>query len=226
LCGTIAHGYYDDINWGADYYSGHLIFEAPGQPKITDLERVVPEITYDHATATILVKAMIGSPLGPIYKDILISAVRPRIEIRYRLDWRCEPIGSLRLGHVTLNPSGFEEAGLRYETHNGGRSPETFVLGGETVDHGRAVSFLVSARNAFGMTTGAVAIGDTLRRLRITVDKEKAALIGMLAYQHVNPGYFCRVAFSAREMDETSRSASPSATSSSAGLDFSVAIEV
>ena len=40
LCGTLAHGYFDDIGWGADFYSGHLVLESPGRPKITDLNPV------------------------------------------------------------------------------------------------------------------------------------------------------------------------------------------
>jgi hypothetical protein len=36
-CGTLPHGYYDDIAFGNDYYTGHLVFESLGKPKVTDL---------------------------------------------------------------------------------------------------------------------------------------------------------------------------------------------
>ena len=35
LFGTLHHGYFDDIGWSADYYSGHLVFESPGHHKVT-----------------------------------------------------------------------------------------------------------------------------------------------------------------------------------------------
>ena len=39
LCGTMYHGYYDDINWGADFYTGHLVLESPGHQRISHLSR-------------------------------------------------------------------------------------------------------------------------------------------------------------------------------------------
>ncbi len=44
LIGTIPHGYYQDITLGADFYSGHLVLETPGHPKVTDLVPIEPEV--------------------------------------------------------------------------------------------------------------------------------------------------------------------------------------
>ena len=42
LFGTLGHGKFDHIGWGADYYSGHMIYQMPGSHQITDLEKIEP----------------------------------------------------------------------------------------------------------------------------------------------------------------------------------------
>ena len=127
------------------------------------------------------------------------------MELTYRLEWPELPIGSLRLGDITLHPQAFDRRSLFYRCHNGGVDPETFPLDGTQVAHGDAVSFLVSASHAIGITEGVVELGDAARTIRIEVDKTSAAVVGMVTYQPVRERYFCRLSFSAAEVDETRR---------------------
>src|SRR5262249_26399140 len=202
LCGTLKHGYYDDIHWGADFYTAMVVFESPGHPKLTDLNRVEPEIRDDEG-GCLIAEATQATDLGPITKTIRVE--RSSIAITYQFDWPEIPVGSLRLGDVTLQPHAFERASLFYRTHNGGVRPETFALDGTRVAHADAVSFLVSASHAVGMTDGTIEIGDRARSLCVDVDKTSAALVGMVTYQPIRDTYFCRVSFSAAEVDETRR---------------------
>ncbi|HXI28103.1 MAG TPA: hypothetical protein VNG89_06770, partial [Vicinamibacterales bacterium] len=202
LCGTLTHGYYDDIHWGADFYSAMVVFESPGHPKLTDLNRVEPEIREDE-DGCLVAMATQTTDLGPMTKAIRVTP--SSVELTYRFDWAEIPIGSLRLGDVTLQPAAFDRASLFYRTHNGGVQPETFALDGARVAHGDAVSFLVSASHAVGVTAGAIDMGDRRRALRIEVDKTSAALVAMITCQPVRDSYFCRVTFSAAEVDETRR---------------------
>jgi len=94
---------------------------------------------------------------------------------------------------------------LFYRTHNGGYAEEKFSLAKANVDHGSAVSFLVSSTHGIGVTEGAVEIGDAQHCLQVGVDKTMAALIGLITCRRVANSYFCRLAFSAGEMDETRR---------------------
>ena len=202
LCGTLHHGYYDDIKWSADYYTGHLIFDTPSHPKMTDLNPVVPEVTQMDNCLSI--EAVVQTHLGPITKDWIIGLEPGQLSFSYSLNWQIPVIGSLRLGHITLNPDSFEKDGLFYRTHNGGSGKETFNLGENTVDHGRSVSFLVSASHAIGITEGVVVLGDAHRRLTVRFDKTSAALVGLVTYQHMHNNYFYRLAFTTREVDDTS----------------------
>ena len=55
------------------------------------------------------------------------------------------------------------------------------------------------------MTDGSVEFGDGSAKLRLEVDQEQAALVGMVIYREVDDSFFCRLALSAQEVDETRR---------------------
>ena len=127
------------------------------------------------------------------------------MDLEYSFDWPRLPTGSLRLGMVTLSPTAFDPSSLFYATCNGGLKLEKFQLHETEFDHGSPVSFLVSASQGVGMTDGSIILGDAHRAIRMQVDKSCAALIGLVTYKEIANSYFCRVSFSAKEMDETCR---------------------
>ncbi len=213
LCGTIHHGYYDDIKWGADYYTGHLVLESPGHRRITDLEPVESvSVTYDHYSESIRVQGKIRLDCGDLYKSVRIynGNGRPFVDIDYQLDQAHLLPGSLRLGYITLNPEAFTPKDLFYAVHNGGSDLEYFKMT-EPVNHGNAVSFLVSANHLLGCTGSVVKLGDHKHHIHVTVDKSASSLAGMIHYQKVGNSYICRLIWSAREMDDTSRTSDESA---------------
>jgi hypothetical protein len=196
--------FYDDIHWGADFYTGMTVMESPGRPKLTDLNRVDADVRRDEH-GDLVVSGSVPTDLGPIVKTIRVS--RGAVELIYTLEWPEIPVGSLRLGDITLHPRAFDRATLFYRCANGGAQPDTFALDGRSVAHGDNVSFLVSASHAIGITDGRVELGDRARTLRIDVDKASAALVGMVTYHSVRDSYFCRVSLSAAEVDETRKAA-------------------
>lgn len=198
---TIPHGYYQDIRYGADFFSGHLIIESPGQSKITDLVPVDSHIEED--SATISVKAIISTSVGKIHKKICISKKEPVLELHYAFQDFIIPKGSFRLGFITLNPQLFDADSLYFSTCNGGYTPEKFFIGKRDFDHGSPVSFLVSASQGIGMTDGKIVIGDSARSIAIDVDMSLSVPIGLVSYNTVDDQYFFRIGFSLGEMDET-----------------------
>lgn len=202
LFGTLHHGYFDDIGWGADYYSGHLVFESPGVHKVTDLVSVEPEI--QETERELKISCVIQTPLGPIVKTWLVDDQRRKLTLRYGIDWKEPVIGSLRLGFLTLTPGELNDKQLSYSAWNGGREPETFHLQ-SAVNHSKALSFLISAAQAIGLTTGRLVISDDKRQVQLSVNKDQKALIGMVMHQLVEDKPFTRGFFSALEHDDTSR---------------------
>jgi len=206
LCGTMHHGYYDDINWGADYYTGHLVLESPGHRRITDLEPVRSiAVEYEQISESIRVQGKIRLDCGELYKSFRIYRRKdqPFIDIDYQLDQTHILPGSLRLGYITINPEAFSQQGLFYAVHNGGNDLENFKMT-EPINHGEAVSFLVSAKQVLGCTDSIIKLGDHRHSLNVKIDKSASNLAGMINYQKVGDSYICRLIWSAREMDDTS----------------------
>lgn len=205
LVGGLPHGTFDDIALQADWYTGDCVFEAPGEPKVTDLEWADTHIAQDK-DGTIIVHGEISTPLGPIRKRMTFHADAPRIDFDLELDWRNWGRGALRLGHITLLPDAFDEKTLAYATTNGG-TPESFALAGEVIEHGAPVSFLVSATCALGMTEGWLELSDTKHTVRIEVDRETAPLVGLLNHRASGDKLFCQLMLSALELDDTRKPA-------------------
>ena len=201
LFGTLPHGYFDDIRFGMDYYTGHFVLEVAGQHKTTDLVPVSPKITFGRDE--ICIRAEIQTHLGIVRKTIRVHRTMALLSIKYTFNWPNCPLGTLRLGHVTLNPEAFCKKSLFFRTHNGGPTPETFHVNGQDINHLAPVSTLVSATGALGMTSRMVEVGDREHWIRIETDQASAALSGHILHAQVNEGYLYRVVLSAMEMDDT-----------------------
>jgi hypothetical protein len=204
LIGTLPHGYYRDIALGADYYSGHLVLETPGQAKVTDLSPVEPGIGLADDGESVAVWGSIATSLGLIRKRIVVSP-HGELGLEYRLEWEEMPPGALRLAHVTLNPEAFLSERLAFECHNGGFVAERFAVGEKRIDHGRSVSFLVSATSAMGMTNGALRLGDGERSVAVKTRLDRACVVAQVMFIPVADSFFFRASFSAAELDETCR---------------------
>jgi hypothetical protein len=203
LCGTLYHGYYDDISYGADFYTGHVILERPDRPKITDLAPVDPSVSPADVGGSVCVSADIPTELGRLNKAVLLHDDPPALELSYTFDWTDVTGSTLRIGNITLNPECFEKQSLFFRTHNGGGMPETFPVTGHEIDHAKAVSSLVSSSYAMGITENIVELGDARKRIIIEIDRASCAVIGFVTYHEISDSYFCRFALSAAERDDT-----------------------
>ena len=203
LFGTLHHGRFDDIAWGADYYSGHLVFQSPGSHQITDLVSVEPEIIQQGSTLSI--KATIPTILGPIFKTWTVDAESHMLRLYLQVDWPDAGLGRLRIIPITLFPAAFSITSLAVQATNGGDHPECFSLAAHAVDHGKAVSFLVSAHQGLGLTDGTLTISDASRALQLSFNPADAALLGQIIHQPVGDTWFTRLVLSARELDDTAK---------------------
>jgi hypothetical protein len=203
ICGTIHHGYFDDINWGADFYSGHLIYEAPGKHKVTDLVPVHP--TWEQTDGKITFSALIKTTMGLLEKRWEIDDAHKKLSLRYIFHWKELIMGSLRLGHITLFDKSFTSEELTLKVHNGGRQLESFKLGDLNIDHGEHLSFLISARQALGMTEGYAEFSDRSNSLSIQSNLQEATMAGMLLHKTINDNKLTRFSLSLKEMDDTAR---------------------
>jgi hypothetical protein len=178
------------------------VFEAPGRPKVTDLTAVAP--VFGATESGLAASFTAGLPLGRLTKTVTAAAHAPRLEVGYDFTFAQPLFGSLRLFHVTLPPGSFDPDTLFFRAAQGG-APETFPLAGRTVDHGRAVSFLVSASQGVAASDGVLEIGDRDKFLRARVETPGYRPLALVTCRRAEEGVFCRVCFSILETDETSR---------------------
>jgi len=202
VLGGLPIGHFDDISLQADWYTGDCVFEAPGEPKVTDLEWCEVQ-RNDLPNGNVELSARIETPRGPIVKRLNFHAHLPRVDFDIVFHWSEFGVGRLRLGHFTLLPDAFDTRALSLTTHNGGKDPEIFRLNGQSVDHGEPVSFLVSSSSGIGLTEGWADLSDGKTRVRIEVDRRVAPLLGLLTYREVRSGPFCQLVLSALEFDDT-----------------------
>ncbi|MDH5749142.1 MAG: hypothetical protein OEY85_07510, partial [Rhodospirillales bacterium] len=203
LIGTLPHGYFHDIAWAADFYSGHLVAELAGRPKVTDLEKVVPEVCSTANEEIQKISATIETSLGPVLKCYTFHDDGAGFNLMYRLDWSELVNGTLRLGFITLNPGAFDRNTLFFRSHNGGLDLEACSLGEDDIDHGGSLSFLNSVKSGLGMTEGILEMGDARTVLRLQCVRGQASPLALIACKTVDDTYFCRAGLSLREMDDT-----------------------
>jgi len=203
--GTLAHGHFDDIAFGADFYSGHAVVQRPGERKLSDLMPCAPATTVTKLEDdSLLVRTQIVDGELTVTKEIELSSQRPEIILSGRLDLPNRRSGEIHPIHLTIIPGMFQTDSLHFSTHNGGLCPEKFPLTESSVHHGASYSTLVTAKGGLGATEGLVIIGDDHKCLRIQHDPCVSALIPTVRFEKVRGGeYFLRLRYSAQEIDET-----------------------
>jgi hypothetical protein len=201
LIGSLQHGYYDDIAYGADFYSGHAIIEASGEHKVTDLssdafslygnERMY-QLKMKNVGADITFEKFITIDEDTISLDKKITAVKRKSSVIHPFCF-------------TFIPDAWDMDTLYFETNNGGSSLERFNLqrpGG--IDHGNRLSSLISAKHALGATKGIIIVGDKDKQLIFSHDIELSAMIPTIILKKTGDGkMFFRLQYSVQEIDET-----------------------
>ncbi len=203
IFGTLPHGYFEDITWLADWFSGHLTFYSPGQNQITDLLIVKPDINEDEKIFSI--SGIIETKIGKIYKTWEIDKFDNSLNLKYKLDWPSPDLGSLRIHPITFFPNLIEHKNLSIKVSNGGFSKEQFFIGENLADHGGSVSSLVSSNQGLGLTDGEIVFFDKNLELKISFDRKDSPFIGMLTNKKINDKLFTRLSLSSQEIDDTSK---------------------
>ncbi|MBI5233712.1 MAG: hypothetical protein HY880_05095, partial [Deltaproteobacteria bacterium] len=202
LIGTLQHGSFEDIHYGADFFSGHLINIRGDGRKVTDLKTTSARI--EAGDDSLEVSAALELEGAMLLKSYRIFKYEPRLDITYRLKVDGLEASSLRLGIFTFMAVGFDRKNLFFETMNGGFYPERYHPCGHTINHDTSVSQIVSSSSCLGATGGWVTIGDKDKAIRITTDKSMLFSVPLLHYKDIEDRFFFRIYHSIGETDETS----------------------
>ena len=198
VLGTISHGYYDDISFGADFFSFHSIIEIPGQPKCTNLKQSNFNFNIEEDKIIIYEKQAENDII--FLKNYFIFNNKIKVDILIQLKER--KLAIIHPFNITFIPEAFDKESLFYATHNGG-DLEKFELKNKIVNHSQSLSALISSKYGLGATEGVVVIGDKFKQVVITHDKAQSALIPTIYYKPMDETFFLRLQYSAQEIDDT-----------------------
>ena len=201
VIGTLSHGFYEDIHYGADFFSGHLINVEKDGNKVCDLLSIEPKV--EDLPGRVIVSASLPLKFGELTKSYEIFKGHGRVDLVYKIKARVLEASSLRLGIFTFNPDAFDPASLFFEAVSGGTAPERFYAGVSSFDHGAPVSPTVTATNCLGATTGEITVGDSSKSVSITSDRAELYCVPLVKFAPVDEKYFFRVSHSIGERDET-----------------------
>lgn len=203
VVGTLKHGYFESIELGADFYTGGVVVELPGEHRrVADLEVVEPTLSVDGQV--MVVGMVLRTSLGDIEKRWRIALDRAEITYAVAFPRWQRPLGTLRVGHITLLPEAFTND-LSLACRNGGEVLEHYKLD-QDFWHTQPASTLVSASMGLGATDGELLIGNRARAIALHWDPSQCAAFPMVQHQCSRPGALTRVVFSLAELDETARS--------------------
>lgn len=203
IIGKIEKGFFNQIDRDVDFFSGFfLLYDRVNNKKITDLSQNAEKFIISSKDNFIIRnKFKFGKIIHE--KNFIFDFQKRRFAIKNI--FKNFPIGFLRFNYITLNPNNFNHEKLFYETNNGGYNLEKFDIKKMQFDHGEHVSSLCSATTGLGSTNGIVIIGDDKKRIRITNDNTKSALIPMIKNEKISKKNLFRFYQSAMEYDDTSK---------------------
>ncbi|WP_281213352.1 glycoside hydrolase [Shewanella insulae] len=199
VIGTLSHGYFDHISYGADFYSNHLLLERfRDRDRVADLNRVEYQLGEQNGCLVIFCRQTLKS--GSILKWYRLDGESLHTGVHFGDTNR--PEASIRLGYMTLLDC---EQRAWYQTHLGGKSAEFFQLN-QDIDQGAPISSIVSSSSALGATNGMLRFGNQNRGIQVCWDPAHCAALPMLSSKQIDAQYLNRLWFSLAEADETLKS--------------------
>jgi len=202
--GELSHGYFNDVSYSADWYSGHTIIYDRSGKKYTDLTKT--KVLYpklEKCPIRVPIKCRIDMPIGTLWKTYFIYVNQPMVELVYNFNLNTLFPLSFRLGIATINPKIFNAEDLKYTTVNGGNTPEIFYLKGRTIHQNQPVSPNVSTHHCLGATEGWIDISDNKKGITINTKKSQYYSVPLVDYKEIKDSFFLRVYESICEMDDT-----------------------
>ena len=216
LFGTLEHGYFNDISYAEDYFSGNSIIERLGQHMISDINETSPISFIDGSSIILESNQKIDSYWGNVKSEQQIGfesqislqkngiKINKRIVFEDDLWWRTFlGMAVIRPFNLTFNPDSWDVDTLYYKTHNGGTSYEVYHPEGKGFNHGNIYSSLISSMHGLGMTNGVMIVGDKDKEIKIKCDMTKSSLIPSIIFHSLDDFFFFRIQYSAKEIDET-----------------------
>lgn len=199
--GTITHGHFDDIRYGADYYSGMTLIEnVSNSIRITDLNQ--SQVFYKDTNDFYIVNASGDIGSTSFLKEYTLDKYDSSLVMKMETDIVTRGKCIVRVGNFVF-PDLTEGSLLRYKS--GGTSWENFKID-QNIDHFTPVSFLVSSTTGLGCGDQSIEIVSPIGHgIRVTWKNSFGYLLPGIRYYSDGTKNFLRLIFSLSEVDDTAR---------------------
>ena len=205
--GRIPHGYFADISLGSDFYSGHLVLVTQEGRQYTDLSCSVTDLEVCQTEYCFGLRNRAPMELSGLSVVKTFWFDGQHLSLVYDLYAKDLRPASLRLGIWTLLPEAFDRETLYYQCHQGGASPERYLLNTSCVQQDGPVSPVVSARHCLGNTSGVLCLGDVGKCIEIKTFPSELYSVPLLHHEKAkawdgSESFFTRIYYSICERDD------------------------
>jgi hypothetical protein len=201
LIGRVPYGTLPASVQSPDWYSGNFVHSPSGGSQDSDISMEVSE--YEVSRSGRSLRAEIETRNFTVRKTLEVSPNTSSYWTTFELIWRAEFSGSLRVGFMSLNPSGWDWNQAYFESHDGGFQKNRYYIKASSFDHGNPVSSLVSASNLAGTSEGEFSISDGSHRVTVELGDSSRGAALMLALTTTPSSSLLRTYFSLQEIDDT-----------------------
>lgn len=205
--GTIKHGEFDCISYGADFYTGTTVIESAENGRTTDLKQVDDyEVIMKSPKELTIVSKIILKELGLVEKKWIINIPDKKLTFDAEVLLNKAINGSIRMGTFTLLARAVTKP-FWYKVKNGGDNYEQFIIDQSTnIEHHKAQSLLQSSQNGLGLTDGTINFGaDNSNFVNLKIDQSRSYPFVMLQNNIIHKQFLTRLFFSMQELDDTSK---------------------
>ncbi len=201
LVGTTEHGTFDNIELGADFFSGALVIQNMDTSQLfSDLQKVEPAIKFTNKKIEISCKLKINNE--KIIKKIEILLDKPIIKVSYDLSKLVQSKETIRLSAATIKTKDLKNIDFKVRSKAGGKKIHEYILDRE-FNHGSAVSHRVSSTSGLPSTDGRLIFKVNNSTFSISWDPAFCYFYPLFSNNLDSNGQLIRLHLSHREQDDT-----------------------
>lgn len=203
IIGTVEHGFFDNIELGADFFSGAFVMQdMKNASLVTDLVMVNPAISFKNRVFIISADFKIHS--DTIKKTLFIDLEKMSIKILYSFKKRNRSRETIRLSAATIKKNDMQKINFNVHSKTGSNISHKYVLDRE-FDHGMPVSHRVSSSSGLPSTNGELNLEVNGCRFIVSWDPAKNSFYPLFSYKKDKNGDLIRLHLSEQEIDDTSK---------------------
>ncbi len=215
ILGTLEHGFFDNIELGADFFSGAFVMQDMKDANlVTDLVKVDPVISYKNEVIALSTDFKIGKAI--VKKTIFINLKKMSINFLYSFNDRRRSRETIRLSAATIKTDEMKYINFNVHSKTGSNIAHKYVLDRE-FDHGLPVSHRVSSSSGLPSTDGKLKFEINGVGFDVCWDTSRNSFYPLFSYKKDKNGNLVRLHLSEQEIDDTSK---PSGTNRS--LEYSI----